>query len=258
MVGAGDIAACGETAHEATARALDTIPGIVFTTGDNAYPDGTAQQFADCYDPTWGRHKARTRPTPGNHDYHTSGGSAYFAYFGLNAGNPGAGYYSYEVGGWHVIALNSNVDIGPDSPQLQWLREDLTAHPALCTVAYWHHPRFSSGQHGNSDALQPIWEALYEAGVDIVLNGHDHNYERFGPQTPTGLTDPVRGIREFVVGTGGKALRPFAELQANSEARASDTYGVLMLTLHPTGYDWEFVPAAGGQFVDGGTADCHP
>ncbi len=258
LVGAGDIAVCGESAHEETARVLDTIPGTVFTAGDNAYPDGTAQQFADCYDPTWGRHVARTRPSPGNHDYNTPGGTAYFAYFGANAGNPGEGYYSYDLGSWHVIALNSNIDVDTDSPQLQWLRGDLTAHPALCTVAYWHHPRFSSGQHGNDDAMQPVWEALYEAGVEVVLNGHDHDYERFAPQTPTGTPDAVAGIRAFVVGTGGRTLRNFAALAAHSDIRNSETYGVLKLTLRSTGYDWDFIPAGGGQFVDAGSGTCHP
>ena len=257
MVGAGDIAACGETAHEATAQVLDTIPGTVFTTGDNAYPDGTAQQFADCYEPTWGRHKGRTRPSPGNHDYHTPGGAAYFAYFGTNAGDPSRGYYSYDLGDWHVIVLNSNIDIGTNSPQLLWLRGDFAAHSTLCAVAYWHHPRFSSGQHGSDDSIQPIWDALFEAGVDVVLNGHDHNYERFAPQTPTGAPDAARGIREFVVGTGGKTLRGFGGVAANSEIRNSDTYGVLKLTLRSTDYDWDFIPGS-GQFVDSGTGTCHP
>ena len=253
FVGAGDIANCGNSNDEATAKLLDSIPGTIFTVGDNAYPDGTASQFTDCYAPTWGRHKDRTRPAPGNHDYHTAGAAGYFNYFGAAAGDPGKGYYSYNLGAWHIISLNSEVT---SSAQEQWLRADLAANNSRCTLAYWHHPRFSSGQHGNSTRSQAFWQALYDAGADVVLNGHDHTYERFAPQNPSGQADPNRGIREFVVGTGGAGLYPFPTTQPNTEVRNNTTFGVLKLTLHATSYDWQFVPIAGQTFTDSGSADC--
>ncbi len=257
LVGAGDIAVCGSDADEATALLLDTIPGTAFTTGDNAYEDGTAQEFTDCYHPTWGRHRSRTRPSPGNHDYHTAGASGYYDYFGASAGDPAQGYYSYDLGAWHIVALNSNIDLSANSPQLQWLAADLAAHPATCTAAYWHHPRFSSGMHNDDTGMQDLWQVLYDAGVDLVLNGHDHDYERFAPQTPTGALDTQRGIREFVVGTGGRSLRNFATVAANSEVRNSDTHGVLKLSLYASRYEWEFVPVAGQTFRDSGSTNCH-
>ncbi len=260
LVGAGDIAGCGSQKDEETATLLDNIAGTVFTLGDNVYPDGTNLQFSDCYDPTWGRHKARTRPSPGNHDYHTSGASGYFNYFGAAAGDVGKGYYSYDVGDWHIIVLNSEcAEVGgcdSGSAQWQWLQADLAANPKACTLAYWHHPRFSSGRHGNSTRSQDFWQLLYAAGADIVLNGHDHTYERFAPQDPSGNADPGRGIREFVVGTGGAGLYSFGTPEPNSEVRENDTHGVLKLTLHPSSYDWEFIPIAGQTFTDSGNAAC--
>ncbi|TFG52975.1 MAG: alkaline phosphatase [Gemmatimonadales bacterium] len=257
LVGAGDIAVCGSDADEATALVLDTIAGMVFTTGDNAYEDGTAQEFTDCYHPTWGRHRSRTRPSPGNHDYHTSGAAGYYGYFGMSAGDPAEGYYSYDLGAWHIVAINSNIDLSASSPQLQWLVADLAANPTVCAAAYWHHPRFSSGMHGDDAGMQALWQVLYDAGVDLVLNGHDHDYERFAPQTPTGALDTQRGIREFVVGTGGRSLRNFATVAANSEIRNSDTHGVVKLSLYESRYEWEFVPVAGQAFRDSGSTDCH-
>ena len=186
FVGAGDIADCSDlSGAEATAKLLDAIPGTVFTVGDNAYEGGTAKQFRDCYGTTWGRHKSRTRPTAGNHEFHSGGATPYFDYFGASAGNPKTGYYSFDLGSWHVIALNSECDqIGgcqAGSAEEEWLREDLKEHPAACTVAYWHKPLFSSGgKHGNDQEVKPLWQALYEAHATIVLNGHDHDYERFG------------------------------------------------------------------------------
>lgn len=262
LVGAGDIAGCNYDRDEETAKLLDDIPGTVVTLGDNVYPDGTDLQFNDCYDPTWGRHKARTRPAPGNHDYHTPGASGYFNYFGTAAGEPDKGYYSYDLGDWHIIVLNSNCsEVGGcagDSPQGQWLQADLAAHPTVCTLAYWHRPRFSSGRHGNSSAVAPFWRILYGAGADVVLNGHDHDYERFAPQNPDGVADPARGIRQFVVGTGGKGLRPFETIQPNSEVKNSTTHGVLKLTLRAASYDWEFIPIAGDTFADSGSGACNP
>ncbi len=262
LVGAGDIAACDSPGAAATAALLDGIAGTVFTAGDNAYERGTAAEFASCYGPTWGRHKGRTRPAPGNHDYLTNGASGYFAYFGAAAGEPGSGYYSYELGAWHVVVLNSNCGsvggCGPSSPQVQWLAADLAAHPTRCALAIWHHPRWSSGaEHGSDPAYATFWSVLYERGVDLVVNGHDHVYERFAPQTPDALPDDARGIREFVVGTGGRSLYAVKAPIANSEVLRNDTLGVLRLTLRWDGYDWAFVPAAGSTFADAGSGNCH-
>jgi hypothetical protein len=264
LVGAGDIATCGQLdGAEATAKLLDQIPGTVFAAGDLAYPDGSEENFAKCYDPTWGRHKARTRPAPGNHEYHVGGASAYSHYFGAAAGDPDKAYYSYDLGQWHVVVLNSEcVEVGgcaAGSPQEKWLRKDLTEHVQLCTLAYFHKPLFSSGlKHGNDLEVKPLWDALHAAGAEVVLNGHDHDYERFAPQDPDGKSDPDHGIREFVVGTGGKdSHRIMGKPLPNSEARNDDTYGVLKLTLRPKSYDWQFVPEAGKSFTDSGSAACH-
>lgn len=260
LVGAGDIASCSSSGDEATAALLDAIPGTVFTTGDNAYPGGTRADFR-CYDASWGRHRARTRPTPGNHDYRTPGASAYFRYFGAAAGPSGRGYYSYDLGTWHVVALDSNCTdtggCGPGSPQEQWLRADLAAHPARCTVAYWHHPPFTSGDHDPAVQTRPLLRALSDHGAEVVITGHNHNYERFAPQTADGRRDDVRGVRAFVVGTGGRSLYGFDRDAPHSEARDDDTYGVLALVLRPDGYDWRFVPTAGGTFTDSGSGRCH-
>ena len=264
LVGAGDIASCDDLAGaEATAKLIDNIPGTVFAVGDLAYPDGSDEQFAKCYGPTWGRFKGRTRPAPGNHEYHSDGASGYVRYFGAAAGDPKKEYYSYDLGAWHIIVLNSECDVvggcGAGSPQEQWLRQDLNAHPTKCALAYWHKPLFSSGSaHGNDLEVKPLWDALYAANADVVLNGHDHDYERFAPQDPSGNLDSQRGIREFVVGTGGKnSHRSFGTSKPNSEVRQADTFGVLELTLHATSYDWEFVPEAGKTFSDFGTGMCH-
>jgi hypothetical protein len=258
LVGAGDIADCGSDGDEQTARLLDSIPGTVFTAGDNAYSDGAPSEFAGCYNPSWGRHKTRTRPSPGNHDFRSSRGGPYYSYFGAHAGEPGLGYYSYDLGAWHVISLNSNIGMKAGSPQERWLRADLAATRAKCVLAYWHHPRFSSSNgHGNDPGTTPLWQALYEAGADIVLGGHDHTYERFAPQAPDGRADPERGIREFVVGTGGADHYGFDTVEPNSEVRNGDTWGVLKLTLMPDAYRWQFVPVAGKTFSDSGLGRCH-
>jgi len=257
FVGAGDIAHCRSDGDEITANMLDHISGTVFTTGDNAYPNGSAEEFANCYDTSWGRHKDRTYPSPGNHDYHTPDAAGYFEYFGSRAGEPGKGYYSYDLGTWHIIALNSNIPVEAGSPQDQWLREDLASHPTVCTLAYSHYPRFSSGTvHGSDESMQPLWEALYEYGADVVLVGHEHNYERFAPQDPQGNADPERGIRQFVIGSGGRSHYTFGPPIANSEVRNSDTTGLLKLTLHATSYSWEFIPEPGKIFTDFGDAPC--
>ena len=261
LVGAGDIADCGSTHDEATAALVETLPGIVFTAGDNAYETGSAAEYRKCYDPSWGRFRDRTRPAIGNHDAVTAAGANYFAYFGSAAGTAPDGWYSYEAGAWHVIVLNSNCPgpngCGEGSAQLAWLRADLAGHPDGCTLAVWHHPRFSSGQHGNDLAVAPFWQVLYAAGADLIVNGHDHDYERFGPQTPAGALDATRGIREIVVGTGGKSLRRFHKLVPNSEVRNAASYGVLRLELAPRSYRWQFVDVQATGFSDSGSEACH-
>jgi calcineurin-like phosphoesterase family protein len=264
LVGAGDIASCDDlVGAEATAKLIDGIPGTVFAAGDLAYPDGSDEQFAKCYGPTWGRFKDRTRPAAGNHEYHSDGASGYSRYFGAAAGDPKKAYYSYDLGAWHIIVLNSECgEVGgcdAASPQGQWLRQDLTQHNVTCTLAYFHKPLFSSGgKHGNDPQMKPLWDALYAANADVVLNGHDHNYERFAPQDPDGKNDAKRGIREFVVGSGGKnSHRTLGATKPNSEIRNDDTFGVLKLTLHSSSYDWEFVPQAGKSFHDSGSGTCH-
>jgi acid phosphatase type 7 len=273
FVGAGDIASCTSEGDEATANLLDTIPGTVYTTGDNAYQSGTASEFANCYEPTWGRFKDRTYPSVGNHEYETPNPNAapYFAYFrdlpGEVAGSPDKGYYSYNLGDWHMVALNSmceKVEVGgckATSPMVTWLKQDLAVNPRTCTLAYFHHPVFSTGTlNGGFPKMKPSWEVLYAANADVVLNGHVHSYERFAPQTPSGEVDPAQGIREFVVGTGGRNLNDFKldPDPTKTEARDASTFGVLKLTLHPSGYDWEFLHVAGGTFTDSGSDSCDP
>jgi hypothetical protein len=258
LVGAGDIAACDSKGDEQTAALLDSIAGTVFTAGDNAYSSGSASQFARCYAPSWGRHKNRTRPSLGNHDDRSAHGAPYFAYFGAQAGVSGRGYYSYDLGAWHIVVLNSNTRMKRGAPQERWLRADLAATRARCVLAYWHHPRFSSGsEHGSQPQTAPLWQALADFGADVVVAGHDHDYERFAPQSPGGKADPDRGIREFVVGTGGADLRPMGAPIANSEVRSHEAWGVLKLTLSDGAYSWRFIPVAGKTFSDSGSARCH-
>jgi len=261
LVAVGDIADCRSTADEATARLVARSPGALLTLGDTVYETGSAQQFAHCYAPAWGGFRSRTHPAVGNHEYLTHDAAGYFAYFGAAAGDPGKGYDSFDLGAWHVVALNSNcARVGgcqDGSPQQAWLAADLAAHPARCTLAYWHHPRFSSGEHGDFDQMEDIWRTLADAGADVVLSGHDHDYERFASQTATGAPDPARGIVEFVVGTGGKSHTPIVDPKPNSAIRNDQTFGVLRMRLRPTGYDWRFVPVPGGSFTDAGSATCH-
>lgn len=261
LLAAGDIASCNSTGDEATAALLDARPGAaVATLGDNAYDSGTPREFAQCYAPKWGRQLARTRPAVGNHEYGVPRAAGYFAMFGAAAGPP-SGWYSYNLGAWHVVVLNSNcavVGCEAGGAQERWLRADLAANPAACTLAYWHHPRFSSGStHGPTPAVQPLYNALYQAGADVVLSAHEHNYERFAPLDPTGMPDAARGIRQFVVGTGGNGRYPFGPATAGSEVRNAGAYGVLALTLQPGGYQWQFVAEAGKSFTDSGSASCH-
>jgi hypothetical protein len=256
--GAGTATACKQRATSNILFGSDVA--AVLPLGDNQYEQATQWQFMQSYDASWGRVFALTRPVPGNHEYLTQGAAGYYGYFGTRAGDPTKGYYSYDVGAWHIIALNSEcanvVGCGFGSPQEEWLRSDLASHSNLCTLAYWHKPRFTSGLHGNDDSFATWWFELYTAGADIVLAGHDHDYERFAPQDPSQNPDP-NGIREFVVGTGGQEHEPFIAPAPNSQVFNNDTFGVMKLTLHPASYDWQFVPEAGGTFTDSGTAACH-
>lgn len=255
LVGAGDIAVCGSAGTEATARLLDGLSGSVFTAGDNAYPSGTTEQLRDCYDPTWGRHKARTRPSPGNHDYEAAGAAPYFEYFGINAGPPGAGYYRYRLGEWQVYSLNSNMSMAAGSPQLQWLERELSANSSTCTLAYWHHPLFSSGPNGENPFTRSVWRVLYDFDADVVIAAHEHYYERFAPQDPDGRRDSARGIRQFIVGTGGANLTFPLRLLPNSEMHWSN-HGVLQLALGADSYQWVFYTASGAA-ADAGSSMCH-
>jgi hypothetical protein len=232
----------------------------VLPLGDNQYEDGSLGKYLASYAKSWGRVKRITRPAPGNHEYRTEEASGYFRYFGAAAGPGRRGYYSFDLGGWHLVSLNSNCsDVAgcqEGSPQERWLRRDLSRHPARCTLAYWHHPRFSSGRHGSDDSVSGLWHALYDHGADVVLVGHDHDYERFAPQNVAGALDRVQGIREFVVGTGGKSHFGFESIERNSRARDSTSFGILALTLRPRSYVWRFLPAV-GSFTDSGSARCH-
>lgn len=251
IAAAGDIAGTG-SGDDQTASLLDKIaPSVVLTLGDNAYPDGTLSEFQDYYEPTWGRHRLRTRPSPGNHDYHTEGASGYFTYFGARAPGP---YYSFDLGSWHLISLNSEISMGEDSAQYKWLQGDLASSDARCTLAYWHKPRFTAGRYDDFTFTTPIWRLLYAAKAELVLSGHDHNYQRYGPLTADGAPAPVRGIREFVVGTGGRNLYGLSR-DPRREADQARVNGVLRVTLRPSAYDWRFVPVSGG-YSDSGSAEC--
>lgn len=260
----GDIARCSNLGDETTAaiatRLLAGAPkAAVLTLGDHAYPDGSRLAFAECYQPSWGRLTSRVHPAPGNHDYVTPEASAYFDYFGAAAGARGKGWYSYQLGTWHVVALNSNCSVvgcGPTSAQVRWLQSDLAHHRSRCTLAYWHHPRFSSGWHGSSDEVATLWATLDRAGADVVLNGHDHDYERFAPQRADGRAS-ASGMREFVVGTGGGDLRAFAATAPNSQKRISGVHAVLQLRLRDGSYEWALVGTAGAaRPLDSGTGTC--
>jgi hypothetical protein len=274
IAAAGDIACASATPtpttchQQATSDLLVAMPlTAVLTLGDDQYEKGALGAYQAFYGPTWGRELAITHPAVGNHEYLTPGASGYFTYFGAAAGDATKGYYSVDIGTWHVVVLNSNcteIDPGPalqgcakGSPQESWLRQDLQSSTATCTMAVWHHPRFSSGTHGNDTQMQALWKDLYTSNADVLLVGHDHDYERFAPQNANGGPDPVRGIREFVVGTGGRSHDPFGVPKPNSEVRDNQTFGVLQLTLHPTSYDWVFVPEAGATFTDSGSTACH-
>jgi hypothetical protein len=264
LVGAGDIALCGSPGSIATSVLLDNIPGTVFTAGDNAYPKGSALDFTECYDPAWGRHLDRTFPVPGNHDYETAGAAGYFDYFGAAAGPRGHGYYTYNVGSWRVIALNSEVlpagqgaNAGTAAAQMQWLRNELTTRAVPCTIAIWHRPLYSSGLNRPNPDTRELFRTLYEFNADVIINGHDHDYERFAPQDADARADGLRGLREFIVGTGGVPPYTFFGRQPNSEVFQGDTWGVLKLTLSAGAYAWDYIPIPGRGAHDTGTGVCH-
>jgi hypothetical protein len=276
MIGAGDIARCDASGDEATARIVDSVlradsianvDRVVFTLGDNAYLSGSTKQWTDCFTPSWGDPKKRImrniRPAAGNHEYYTTGADPYYKYFGEAAGPPGKGYYSYDHGDWHVVVLNSEIMVnegftqGERQVQEDWLEKDLTANTKSCTVAYWHHPRFSSGSHGTNVRVTSVWQILYDKNVDLVLTGHDHHYERFLPQTPSGVLDTLKGIPSFVIGTGGADLRGLRRpLAANSATRIEGHYGVLVLTLGSKEYRSVFLSTNGLQW-DASGGRCH-
>jgi hypothetical protein len=267
LVGAGDIASCSVLeGAEATANLIEKTPGTVFAAGDLAYERGMASEFRDCYGTTWGRFKDRTRPTPGNHEYNFGGGAAYFAYWEGAAGTPDKSYYSFDLGNWHVIALNTNCaapgvgGCGIGSPQEKWLKQDLAEHAGSCIVTFGHHALYSSGvfrSHAVHPELKDLWRDLYQAHADLMLAGHEHSYERFAPQDPDGNADEKNGIREIVVGTGGRSHDPLGTALPHSEARNFDTFGVLKVTLWPERYEWEFIPVNADGFRDSGESPCH-
>lgn len=247
LLAVGDIASCSSNGDEQTAALVSKLPGPIAVLGDVVYDNGTAEDFANCFDPSWGKLTPRIRAALGNHEYNSGTATVTIEHFRL----PTNGWYSYSIGAWHVIVLNSNCDkVGgcqTGSQQWRWLREDLASHPSRCTLAYWHHPRFSSGAHGSNPVTAPLWNLLSRARADVVLQGHDHDYERFAP---------IQGMRSFVVGTGGKSLYPTLLPRPGSIVRSSSTFGVLRLTLRPSGYGWEFLSVAGGRFRDAGSARC--
>jgi len=252
LVGAGDISSCSNDNDEATARLLDSIPGTVFTAGDNAYEDGTYTEYTNCYNPTWGRSFSRTHPSPGNHEYDAPGAAGYFKYF-----NNVAAYYAYNLGSWRVYSLDSEIDVTSTSAEVTWLTSDLASHPSLCVLAYWHQPRWSSGStHGSNSSMQSLWSTLANAGTDLVINGHEHNYERFTEMDASGAAASP-GLREIIVGTGGESHYPFGTPLSTSQVRNNSTFGVIKLTLSSGSYAWQFVPVAGSTFTDSGSSKCH-
>jgi acid phosphatase type 7 len=264
LIAAGDIASCIEGGDEQTAKLiqgmLETTPATVAALGDLVYPTGKLETYKNCYGPNWGQFLKQTKAAIGNHDYAGGTSQGYAAYFGAAAGPNPEHYYSYDLGKWHVVVLNSNCwAVGgcqTDSKQYRWLQADLEKNQTNCTLAYWHHPRFSSALHGNNEFMQDVWALLANSGVELILNGHDHDYERFAPLNANGKPSE-NGIREFVVGTGGKNEYPFLITKAGSQVRKTNVFGVLELKLKASGYDWKFVPVAGKTFTDSGSTACH-
>jgi hypothetical protein len=254
VLAAGDIASCSSLGDERTAQLLDSYRGTVLALGDLAYDDGSPEEFRTCFGPSWGRHKARIRPAPGNHEYH-SAGSGYFGYFGAAAGPGKRGYYSFDLGHWHIVSLNSERDTAAGGAQVRWLRADLARTKARCVLAFWHRPRWSAGQYSDDARTAPFWNALYAARADVVLTGHDHNYQRYRPLNMRGEIDRARGIRSFVVGTGGRRLYQLRPDRRRGTAN-DETRGILQLTLRPAGYSWRYIPVVRGSYRDAGSAAC--
>lgn len=263
---AGDIADCrrvrpeksgaAETAALVENELTRNDQAIVLSLGDHTYPDGRPGEFKNCYQATWGRFKERTYPTPGNHEYRTRGADGYFDYFGKAAGDHQAGYYHFQAGDWQIISLNSNLSGKAFSAQLDWLQSVLAQSPSRCTLAYWHHPVFSSGSHGNEDIMQPAWRMLADAKAELVLSAHDHHYERFAPMNADGKADHAQGTRQFIVGTGGARLTKFRLFKRHSEATSNTSHGVLKLVLSPDTYTWEFMPSQPQDQTDRGSGTC--
>jgi len=265
LIGAGDISVCGQVGDEITAKQVEKLlaqfpQAQVFTAGDNAQTIGELFEYTDCFDPSWGRFRKLLHPAPGNHDWYTDHGKYYFEYFGAAAGKPGLGYYSYDLGAWHIVSLNSNcddIDCSPDSPQAHWLRADLAASHAGCTLVVWHHPLYDSGVSEIQYGVETFWKIASDYGADVVVNGHDHHYERFAPLDRSGSPDSAEGMREFIVGTGGAWMHPLGPQPAISEARDNSSYGVIVFVLYPRRYDWYFLSPPGGKFTDSGSGVCH-
>jgi len=267
LYAAGDIAECKSkaAAESSAAKTAGLIEAglaqdgkaVVLTLGNNTYPVGTPEEFSQCYDPTWGKFLARTLPSPGNHDYAMPLAQAYYNYFDEQAGPDRRGYYSRNVGSWHIVSLNSNLKDEQFQAQLKWLQDDLRNNKRSCTLAFWHHPLYSSGSRGNNAVMQPAWKILQDAKADLILPAHDNDYQRFAPQDSSGQRDNVHGLREFVVGTGGAKLTTMLLTKPNSEVRDNSSQGVLKLTLKENGYDWEFLPLPGQSFRDKGSDKCH-
>lgn len=267
VLAAGDIADCRKATPAASGAAktaalitpvLESDPeAIVLALGDQTYPIGLLSEFQECYEPTWGGFKSRTWAIPGNHEYYSPHAGGYFAYFGERAGAPQRGYYSLRKGNWLLIAMNSNLKPDDHARQLAWLKEELAAKPARCTLAFWHHPLYSSGGHGSNNRMTEAWSILQDAGAELVLSAHDHDYERFAPQDSAGQRDDARGMRQFVIGTGGATLTPFRFPKPHAEYRNNLSLGVLKLTLKEAGYEWEFLPVDADGERDRGSALCH-
>ena len=264
LIGAGDISVCGMHDDVRTAALLGELieeypEAEIFTAGDNVQINGDAFEYIECFGPTWGRYKKRIHPSPGNHDYHAAQGRAYYDYFGEAAGPDGLGFYSYELGDWHIVSLNSNCtgeDCGENSWQVQWLRLDLANNPRKCTLMYWHHPVWDSGTVPVEEAGRPFWQIAVDYGVDVVVNGHDHHYERFAPMDYAGNIDIEHGTREFIVGTGGAWLFELGQPLPATEVRSNETFGVMRFLLYPDHYSWTFFPVKGGEFYDAGVDVC--
>lgn len=261
MIAVGDIAACYSTGDEQVAAMVANMPGTIATLGDTVYTFGYLGDYFRCFQPSWGPLKSRIRPAIGNHEYLWKGGSPFFNYFRSAAGPRHRGYYSYDLGSWHIVVINSNCakigGCGPGSPQYSWLRRDLRLNRGRCSLAYWHHPRYSIGRMGPYAGMKPVWNLLYRYGTEAVLTGHDHNYQRYTPIGDAGVRDTRRGIREFVVGTGGASKQAITRYSSYVEASQDDYYGVLKLDLYKSHFSWEFVSTPDGAYSDSGEDRCH-